>query len=139
MEFIFDKDILGVNIKHLRKQKGLTQNALSEIIGSKSTTLSNWEVGFSTPELEKVVLLSNYFGISIDNLVLIHHDKWGKPYLFNKVYDSDCLGCSEKERTITTQSETISLLKEKIESQKDKISILEKGSGSQNSTYSQTA
>ena len=53
----------------LRKQRGWSQEELGNQIGVTRQTVSKWEIGQSTPELEKLVELSRLFGISIDRLV----------------------------------------------------------------------
>lgn len=53
----------------LRKQRGWSQEELGSQIGVTRQTVSKWEMGQSTPELEKLVELSQLFGMSIDRLV----------------------------------------------------------------------
>lgn len=53
----------------LRKQRGWSQEELGNQIGVTRQTVSKWEMGQSTPELEKLVELSRLFGMSIDSLV----------------------------------------------------------------------
>lgn len=53
----------------LRKQRGWSQEELGDRIGVTRQTVSKWEMGQSTPELEKLVELSRLFGMSIDRLV----------------------------------------------------------------------
>ena len=53
----------------LRKQRGWSQEELGDQIGVTRQTVSKWEMGQSTPELEKLVALSQLFGMSIDRLV----------------------------------------------------------------------
>ena len=53
----------------LRKQRGWSQEELGSQIGVTRQTVSKWEMGQSTPELEKLVELSRLFGMSIDQLV----------------------------------------------------------------------
>lgn len=53
----------------LRKQRGWSQEELGNQIGVTRQTVSKWEMGQSTPELEKLVELSRLFGMSIDQLV----------------------------------------------------------------------
>ena len=53
----------------LRKQRGWSQEELGNQIGVTRQTVSKWEMGQSTPELEKLVELSRLFGMSIDRLV----------------------------------------------------------------------
>ncbi len=57
------------NLMALRKQRGWSQEELGSQIGVTRQTVSKWEVGQSTPELEKLVELSRLFGMSIDQLV----------------------------------------------------------------------
>lgn len=53
----------------LRKQCGLSQEQLGTEIGVSRQTVSKWELGNTTPELDKLVALSDYFDISLDDLV----------------------------------------------------------------------
>ena len=53
----------------LRKQRGWSQEELGGQIGVTRQTVSKWEIGQSTPELEKLIELAKLFGMSIDQLV----------------------------------------------------------------------
>lgn len=53
----------------LRKQRGWSQEELGSQIGVTRQTVSKWEMGQSTPELEKLVELAKVFNMSIDCLV----------------------------------------------------------------------
>lgn len=57
------------NLMELRRQRGLSQEALGDIVDVSRQTVSKWELGLTTPELEKLVQLADYFHISIDALV----------------------------------------------------------------------
>lgn len=52
-----------------RKQLGLSQEQLGNLIGVSRQTVSKWELGETTPEMEKLIQLSRIFKISIDKLV----------------------------------------------------------------------
>lgn len=54
----------------LRKQKGLSQEELANRLNVSRQTVSKWEVGDSTPDMEKLIAISDLFGISLDELVL---------------------------------------------------------------------
>ena len=54
----------------MRKQKGFSQEELAEKINVSRQTISKWEIGSSTPEMEKLIMLSEVFEISLDQLVL---------------------------------------------------------------------
>lgn len=53
----------------LRKEKGLSQEALGEKLNVARQTVSKWELGETTPEMDKLVKMSELFEISLDNLI----------------------------------------------------------------------
>ena len=55
---------------HLRKQKGLSQEELTNRLNVSRQTISKWEVGDSTPDMEKLIAISDMFQISLDELVM---------------------------------------------------------------------
>lgn len=60
---------LGEKIFKLRKEKGLSQEALAEQIGTTRQAVSKWENNQGYPETEKLLQLSNVFEISTDYLL----------------------------------------------------------------------
>ena len=54
----------------LRKQKGFSQEELANRLNVSRQTVSKWEVGESSPDMEKLVAISEFFDISLDELVL---------------------------------------------------------------------
>lgn len=55
---------------NLRKQKGLSQEELANRLNVSRQTVSKWEVGDSTPDMEKLIAISDLFEISLDELVM---------------------------------------------------------------------
>ncbi|MCH5172014.1 MAG: helix-turn-helix transcriptional regulator [Erysipelotrichales bacterium] len=55
----------------LRKEKGYSQEELGNLINVTRQTISNWELGISTPELEKIVSLADVFNITTDSLLCV--------------------------------------------------------------------
>ena len=53
----------------LRKQKGFSQEELANRLNVSRQTISKWEVGESTPDMEKLIAISDLFEISLDELV----------------------------------------------------------------------
>lgn len=53
----------------LRKQKGMSQEKLAEKVGVSRQAVAKWEVGQSYPDVDKLIILSDLFRISIDKLV----------------------------------------------------------------------
>lgn len=60
---------LGEKIQKLRKDNNLSQEQLAEKLSVSRQALSKWELGASLPEVDKIVLLSNYFKVSTDYLL----------------------------------------------------------------------
>ncbi|WP_434296742.1 helix-turn-helix domain-containing protein [Clostridium sporogenes] len=54
----------------LRKQKGLSQDELGSKLNVSRQTISKWELGETTPELEKLIALGDFFEVSLDELVM---------------------------------------------------------------------
>lgn len=53
----------------LRKQKGLSQEQLGYQLGVTRQTVSKWELGMTTPEMDKLIEISKLFNISLDELL----------------------------------------------------------------------
>ena len=53
----------------LRKSKNLSQEELGAELNVSRQTISKWEGGQSYPDFQRLVLLSDYFGLTLDQLV----------------------------------------------------------------------
>ena len=53
----------------LRKSKGLSQDELGQRLGVSRQTISKWELAQSYSDFQRLVLLSDYFGLPMDVLV----------------------------------------------------------------------
>ena len=60
---------LADRILELRKQKGISQEALADQLGVSRQAISKWESEQSTPELDKIILMSDFFGVTTDYLL----------------------------------------------------------------------
>ena len=60
---------LADRIQQLRKRKGISQEELADRIGVSRQAVSKWESGQTSPDLEKIVLLSDYFEVTTDYLL----------------------------------------------------------------------
>ena len=54
--------ILADKIIELRKQNGWSQEELAERVGVSRQAISKWEAAQSTPELDRILTLSEIFG-----------------------------------------------------------------------------
>ncbi|MEG0367489.1 MAG: helix-turn-helix transcriptional regulator, partial [Coprobacillus sp.] len=59
----------GMKLQDLRKQKGLSQEALAERLSVSRQAVSKWETGEGYPEMDKIILLSDMFEVSLDYLI----------------------------------------------------------------------
>lgn len=64
-----EKNIIGKNIKLLRRSLGLTQGALAEKLCGKKSLVSNYENGYSVPDIFTLIKLADIFDITLDELV----------------------------------------------------------------------
>ena len=60
---------LSTHIKEHRARLGLSQEQLAEAIFVSRQTISNWETDRTYPDVQSLLLLSNLFEISIDELI----------------------------------------------------------------------
>ena len=63
---------IGKKLETLRKQKGLTQLELAEKIHVSRQAISRWEVGAAVPSTDNLKILSDIYGVSVDDIL---HDE----------------------------------------------------------------
>lgn len=61
--------LLSEKIYKLRKNSGLSQEQLAEQLNVSRQAISKWEQGTAIPESEKLIAISNYFGVTVDYLL----------------------------------------------------------------------
>ncbi len=61
--------VVGENIKELRKDKKMSQQALAEKIGVSQKAIDYWERGVNEPKATYIVKLADFFGVSADFLL----------------------------------------------------------------------
>lgn len=80
--------IFKENLIKLRKQMGLSQEELAEKIEVSRQTIYKWETGQNYPEMDRLLMLSELFNCSIDDLIkneinvtsIVQKDKYEKFY-----------------------------------------------------------
>jgi transcriptional regulator with XRE-family HTH domain len=60
---------LADRIQSLRKTRGISQEQLADQIGVSRQAVSKWESEQSTPDLDKIILLSDFFEVTTDYLL----------------------------------------------------------------------
>lgn len=58
--------MIGDILKNLRKEKGLTQNELSQIIGITRTTYAGYENNKHEPDIKTLTKIADYYKVSLD-------------------------------------------------------------------------
>lgn len=66
---MYDSNMLGVNLKRLRRERSLTQAALAEMIHISAQNVSKWERGLCLPDLDKLCILARVLGVGTDTLL----------------------------------------------------------------------
>lgn len=59
---------IGEIIKELRKAKGISQEALANVLGVTFQAVSKWETGVTAPDVVMIPAIASFFGVSIDEL-----------------------------------------------------------------------
>lgn len=60
---------LGQTIQRLRREKNLLQDDLADLLGVSRQSVSKWETDTAVPELDRLLQLSELFGVTLDELV----------------------------------------------------------------------
>lgn len=61
--------MFGDRLKHLRDEKGITQQQLADLMNISRPTIAGYETKRKEPDFEKIVWLSKYFNVSIEYLM----------------------------------------------------------------------
>ena len=60
--------MLSEKLYALRRQKGLSQEELAERLGVSRQAVSKWESGSATPDVDRLLALSKFYGVTMDDL-----------------------------------------------------------------------
>ena len=63
-------DTLNERIKQLRKEKGLTQSQLADLLGVTDKAVSKWEIGETNPDISLLPKMSEIFNVTLDYLLV---------------------------------------------------------------------
>ena len=64
-----DQKKIGEFLKHLRREKGLTQEQLAERFYVSSKTVSRWETGSNMPDVGTLIDLADFYDVDIRELI----------------------------------------------------------------------
>lgn len=97
---------LASNLKFLRKRKRLTQDDVSKLLEIKRSTLNGYEQNISRPSIEGLILLSDFFGFSIDSLIRINLEALSESVLSQMEKGPDPFIRGTKLRILSTTVDT---------------------------------
>src|SRR5699024_7823661 len=63
------KNMLGLKLKEYRKQKGMTQEELAELLGVSNKSVSKWELGDGYPNKKNMIKIAKTLDLSLENLM----------------------------------------------------------------------
>lgn len=89
-------------LRELRRGKGLSQEKLADILGVSRQSVAKWESANNYPEVDKLIELSNIFGVTIDRLLKDIEDECSKKEAQKfSVIDQDIISflCRAKKST----------------------------------------
>ena len=61
--------MIGSFLRLKREENNLTQNELAKMTGIKQANISRWDRNEISPSIDFCVILADFYGISIDELV----------------------------------------------------------------------
>ena len=56
-------------IQYLRKGKGISQEEFADKVGVSRQAVSKWESEQSTPDIQKIIIMSEFFGVTTDYIL----------------------------------------------------------------------
>ena len=92
---------MGKEIRRLRQDRGLTQEALAAAFNVSAQTVSKWECGNTVPDVQLLPEIAVYFGVTIDQLFAMSPAQQMER-IENRIYDRGLFDEAE-ERQIEAQ------------------------------------
>ena len=85
---------MGKEIRRLREDRGITQEALAEALNVTAQSVSKWERGTSMPDVQMLPQLAVYFGVTIDQLFAMTPEQQMER-IENRIYSQGLLEAAE--------------------------------------------
>jgi len=107
---------IGANIKHFRKERGLTQKQLAAMLGVAPNTVAQYELGISQPKLEQLQKIGEVLHVSV---VSFFPDGWD--YLSQGNTPEDTEELNEALEVADQERKQITLLKDEVEQNQSQL------------------
>ncbi|MGE5382399.1 MAG: XRE family transcriptional regulator [Omnitrophica WOR_2 bacterium] len=95
-------NIFSSNIKLLRKRRGRTQDDVASALNMKRSTLSGYENEVAQPAIDALIIMSKYYGVSIDTLLKVDLSKLNESELLQIERGYDVFITGSKLRVLAT-------------------------------------
>ena len=66
------------NLQYLRGSRNMTQEQLAMLLGVSRQAISKWESEKAYPEMDKLLMLCDMFGVTLDDLVMGRRARVGR-------------------------------------------------------------
>lgn len=103
-----DQKKIGAFLKTLRKEKGVTQERLGELLGVSSRSVSRWETGSNLPDFDLLIELARYYDVEIGEILA--GERTGQTMdqkTENTLYQIADYTAQEKERLLLRSHKTL--------------------------------
>ena len=64
-----DQQKIGQFLRECRKEKGITQEQLAEMLGVTNRSVSRWETGSNLPDLDILIEMADYYDVELRELL----------------------------------------------------------------------
>ena len=64
-----DQKKIGLFLKELRKEKGITQEAFAEMLNISGRTVSRWETGNNLPDISLLVSIADFYEVDVREII----------------------------------------------------------------------
>ena len=88
---------MGKEIRRLRNERGITQEALADALSVTAQTISKWECGTSMPDVQTLPEIAVFFGVTIDQLFAMAPDQQMER-IENRIYSRGLFGEAEERQ-----------------------------------------
>ena len=85
---------IGDNIRKMRREKGITQERLAEVLKVSCQSVSRWELNICYPDIELLPAIADYFGVTLDELMSMNdiRSESRRNAVFNDVFTHERSG-----------------------------------------------
>jgi transcriptional regulator with XRE-family HTH domain len=123
---------ISLKISELRKEKGLSQRDLAEYLGVSFQSVSKWENEVTMPDITLLPMLSEFFGVSVDELLglkPLNNREYIKSQTDSKDFWSNKLNYLEKNKMFFWNDDYLEFLVKNVWKIDQPVNILDFGCG----------